>query len=125
MSITKWEYKSIRFDYLGRGITQEFNILDIDGERMKGWFSLHGEKMSNLPDMLNVMGQNGWELITHSVNQFAGHNVDSSVTWHYMTFKRPAEIETKEHLYEGVSNTANHKGSSGFGINGGDDILSF
>ena len=28
----KFEYKHIRLDYKGRGITQEINILDIDGE---------------------------------------------------------------------------------------------
>ena len=32
-----WEYKHIRLDYKGRGITQEINILDIDGERLRGW----------------------------------------------------------------------------------------
>ena len=30
----RFEYKSIRLDYKGRGITQEINLLDIDGERV-------------------------------------------------------------------------------------------
>ena len=33
----QFEYKHIRLDYKGRGITQEINILDIDGERIRGW----------------------------------------------------------------------------------------
>ena len=32
-----WEYKHVRLNYKGRGITQEINILDIDGERLRGW----------------------------------------------------------------------------------------
>lgn len=27
----RWEYKHIRLDYKGRGITQEINLLDVDG----------------------------------------------------------------------------------------------
>ncbi len=33
----RFEYKHIRLDYKGRGITQEINILDIDGERIRAW----------------------------------------------------------------------------------------
>ena len=33
----KYEYLSIRYDYKGRGITQEFNLLDVNGERKIGW----------------------------------------------------------------------------------------
>ena len=35
--MTKFEYKYILLDYKGRGITQEINTLDIDGERIRGW----------------------------------------------------------------------------------------
>ena len=35
--IKRWDYKHIRLDYKGRGITQEINLLDIDGERVRGW----------------------------------------------------------------------------------------
>ena len=35
----KFEYKHIRLDYKDRGITQEINLLDIDGQRVKGWGS--------------------------------------------------------------------------------------
>ena len=35
--IKRWDYKHLRLDYKGRGITQEINLLDIDGERVRGW----------------------------------------------------------------------------------------
>ncbi len=37
MPLLVWEYKHIRLDYRGRGITMEINLLDIDGERIRGW----------------------------------------------------------------------------------------
>ena len=52
--IQTWEYKNIRFDYKGRGITQEFNILDVDGERRAGWI-FKGLKIMRLPEMLNAL----------------------------------------------------------------------
>ena len=35
--IKRWDYKHLRLDYKGRGITQEINLLDIDGEIVRGW----------------------------------------------------------------------------------------
>ena len=81
---SQWEYKSIRFDYLGRGITQEFNILDIDGKRVEGWW-FSNTHIKTLPDLLQLLGAAGWEMISHVVNQdLQGNNV----TLHYMNFKR-------------------------------------
>ena len=82
---TSWEYKSIRFDYLGRGITQEFNILDIDGKRIEGWW-FSDTNVKTLPDLLQLLGAAGWELVSHHVNQ---DNQTNNTTLHYMNFKRP------------------------------------
>lgn len=84
----KWEYKHVRFDYVGRGITQEFNILDIDGQRLKGWFPAGKDdrKVTTLPELLLFFGEEGWELFNHVVNQ---DGRGDAVTFHYMTFKRP------------------------------------
>ena len=92
-----WEYKNIRFDFLGRGITQEFNILDVDGERKKGWF-VGGLSVTTLPEMMNALGGEGWELVSHVVNQDLQTN---NVTLHYMSFKRPGKIEVTNTFYDG------------------------
>ena len=82
----KWQYLSIRFDYKGRGITQEFNLLDINGIRKKGWISNSGTEAKTLPEFLQLAGNDGWELVSHVVNQ---DNQTNNVTFHYMQFKRP------------------------------------
>jgi|TARA_B100000161_G_C33245621_1_gene279043 hypothetical protein len=78
----RWEYKHIRLDYKGRGITQEINLLDIDGERIRGW---QGKEVPSLPEMLAALGEDGWEMVSHMVNQ---DNTANGVTWHYYNFKR-------------------------------------
>jgi len=83
----KFEYKNIRFDFKGRGITQEINILDIDGQRVRGWFG-KTQEVPTLPELLNLAGSEGWELVSHSVNQ---DNVANGVTFHYLYFKREIE----------------------------------
>ena len=83
-----WEYKHIRLDYKGRGITQEINILDIDGERLRGWsdnFSGKENEVPTLPELLERLGNQGWEMISHVVNQDLAQN---GVTMHYYNFKR-------------------------------------
>jgi hypothetical protein len=82
----RWEYLSVRFDYKGRGITQEFNLLDINGKREKGWLNTEGESAATLPEFLQLAGSDGWELASHVVNQ---DNQLNGVTFHYMQFKRP------------------------------------
>ena len=81
---TQWEYKHIRLDYKGRGITQEINILDIDGERVRGWAS--SKEVPTLPEMFAALGKDGWEMVSHACNQDVQNN---GVTMHYYNFKRP------------------------------------
>ena len=106
-AVTNWEYKNIRFDFLGRGITQEFNILDVDGERMKGWF-VGGLQVTTLPEMMNALGGEGWEMVSHVVNQ---DNQQNNVTLHYMTFKRPGKVDVTNTFYQGLGESA--KGDRG------------
>tara|TARA_B100000945_G_scaffold310511_1_gene302569 strand:+ start:758 stop:1012 length:255 start_codon:yes stop_codon:yes gene_type:complete len=79
----KFEYKHIRLDYKGRGITQEINILDIDGERLRSWGDMN--EVPSLPEMFGRLGEDGWEMITHVVNQDLKQD---GVTFHYYNFKR-------------------------------------
>ena len=84
--IKRWDYKHLRLDYKGRGITQEINLLDIDGERVRGWsdnFSF--KEVPSLPEILNKLGNDGWEMISHVVNQDLAAN---GTTMHYYNFKR-------------------------------------
>jgi hypothetical protein len=53
----RFEYKHIRLDYKGRGITQEINLLDIDGQRIKGWGS--SSNVPTLPEMFAALGKDG------------------------------------------------------------------
>jgi len=89
MTMHTWEYKTIRFDYLGRGITQEFNLLDMDGKRVEGWW-FSDTKVKTLPDLLQLLGAAGWEAVSYTVNQDVQKN---NVTLHYMLFKRPGKID--------------------------------
>ena len=84
--MTNWEYKHIRLDYKGRGITQEINLLDIDGERIRGWGS--SNEVPTLPEMFEALGKDGWEMVTHVVNQDLQTN---GTTFHYYNFKRPIQ----------------------------------
>ena len=84
--IKRWDYKHIRLDYKGRGITQEINLLDIDGERVRGWSdNFSSKEVPTLPDILNKLGDDGWEMISHVVNQDLAQN---GTTMHYYNFKR-------------------------------------
>ncbi len=105
---TSWEYKSIRFDYLGRGITQEFNILDIDGKRIEGWW-FSDTNIKTLPDLLQLFGAAGWELVSHVVNQDVQTN---NVTLHYMQFKRPGS-SASDHLADDTLTAAKQAKAGG------------
>ena len=84
--IKRWDYKHIRLDYKGRGITQEINLLDIDGERVRGWSdNFSSKEVPTLPELLNKLGDDGWEMISHVVNQDLAQN---GTTMHYYNFKR-------------------------------------
>lgn len=89
MAYTQWEYLSVRFDFKGRGITQEFSILDVNGERVKSWAGGGDGAARTLPELLSRSGEIGWELVSHVVNQ---DNRTNGVTLHYLTFKRPKAV---------------------------------
>lgn len=82
-----WEYLSVRFNFKGRGVTQEFNLLDSGGERLEQWASERGSAAETLPELLVLAGEDGWELATHTVHE----SQLSGETWHYMHFKRPKD----------------------------------
>ena len=84
--IKRWDYKHQPLDYKGRGITQEINLLDIDGERVRGWSdNFSSKEVPTLPEILNKLGADGWEMISHVVNQDLAQN---GTTMHYYNFKR-------------------------------------
>ena len=84
--IKRWDYKHLRLDYKGRGITQEINLLDIDGERVRGWSdNFSSKEVPSLPEILDKLGDDGWEMISHVVNQDFAAN---GTTMHYYNFKR-------------------------------------
>ena len=84
--IKRWDYKHLRLDYKGRGITQEINLLDIDGERVRGWSdNFSSKEVPTLPEILNKLGDDGWEMSSHVVNQDLAAN---GTTMHYYNFKR-------------------------------------
>ncbi len=84
--IKRWDYKHIRLDFKGRGITQEINLLDIDGERVRSWTdNFSSKEVPTLPELFAKLGDDGWEMISHVVNQDITQN---GVTLHYYNFKR-------------------------------------
>lgn len=83
----KWQYLSIRFTFKGRGITQEFQTLDVDGERLQAYGQDNPRFVNTLPEFLDAVGDDGWELASHS----ATHNPNASQNEHYMLFKKPKE----------------------------------
>ena len=84
--IKRWDYKHLRLDYKGRGITQEINLLDIDGDRVRGWTdNFSNKEVPSLPEILSKLGDDGWEMISHVVNQDLSAN---GTTMHYYNFKR-------------------------------------
>jgi len=84
--IKRWDYKHIRLDYKGRGITQEINLLDIDGERVRSWTdNFSSKEVPTLPELFAKLGDDGWEMVSHVVNQDITQN---GVTLHYYNFKR-------------------------------------
>ena len=87
-------YKHIRLDYKGRGITQEIHILDINGVRVTGWFS--GGNVPTLPEILQQLGNAGWKMIGHQINQDLTAN---SVTFHYYNFMRPQKPGTPDRVF--------------------------
>ena len=72
LRFSSWEYKHIRLDYKGRGITQEINTLDIDGTRYpRGiWTTASADtnEQPPLPEMFRELGEQGWEMVSHVVD---------------------------------------------------------
>lgn len=75
-----WEYLSARFDYRGRGVTEEFNLLAVNGQRLTGWTSESKQGAKTLPDFPKSAGEDGWEMVSHTINQDMQAN---GVTWRY------------------------------------------
>ena len=84
----QWDYLSIRFTYKGRGITKEFALLDVDGERVSGYSEKDEEAPSSLPELLALVGADGWELATHAFSETSG--------MHHMHFKRPRAVQAAQ-----------------------------
>ena len=80
-SVQRWAYLSIRFNDKGLGIKKEFELLDIDGERVSGHRNKSEETPQSLPELLARLGADGWELATHEHAEASG--------MHHMHFKRP------------------------------------
>ena len=84
----KWDYLAIRFGFKGLGVTQELSSLDHNGERLGDtWTSARGHDATTLPELLTLAGEDGWELVTHTVQT----SQSSGMSEHYLTFKRPKE----------------------------------
>jgi len=82
---TKYEYLSVRFSLKGYGQTQELYWMTING--------VGGVPWSLLPEMLEVMGNNGWTLVTHTTVSdaviLAGTAYGEHSATQHMTFSRP------------------------------------
>ncbi len=74
-----WEYLSVRFQFKGLGVTKEFMNLAVDGAKLN---PIEKDVVNNLPELLVLAGDDGWELTTHIV---------MSDAYHLMHFKRPKE----------------------------------
>ena len=82
----QWDYLSVRFSYKGRGITQEFEFLKVDGEHEDDTLDEDDDDVvSSLPELLVVVGEDGWELVTHVILEGL----------HYMHFKRPRDASSE------------------------------
>lgn len=83
----RYEHLSARYDFIGRGITGEFNFLDINGERV-----LHsggkGDKATwgaNETELCNTLEVAGWQLVSHAVQDMPE---GQRITFHYLKFVR-------------------------------------
>ena len=83
----KWQYLSARFTFKGRGITQEFQILDVDGERLQTYGKDNPQFVNTLTEFLKAVGEDGWE----AVNLDAANSADGSTKEYFILFKRPKE----------------------------------
>ena len=92
--IQTWEYKNIRFQFLGRGRTQEFQTLDVDGAKVMGQITGRNRGMLRLPELMNALGAEGWELLSHTLtNDHHDRHREDKNSLHTMIFKRPGKVE--------------------------------
>ncbi len=87
-----FEYLIVRYDFIGRGISGEFNFLDVNGERVikpggKGDKGLWGAKETEL---FSRLGNAGWELVNHSVQD---QPETTQITFHYAKFVRELSLQ--------------------------------
>ena len=88
------EFLFVRFDFVGRGRTQELNLLDISGYRLITWGKESTDPLRckwTLSQLLDEIGMRGWSLLTHQTEQSSGGQGAvglGAVTFHYMTFRR-------------------------------------
>ncbi len=80
-----WEYLWVRFNYRGRGVTQEFNLLGVNGQRLTGWTSESKQEIKTLPELLRLSDEDGWEMMSRTINQDMQVN---GVAWRYVQLKR-------------------------------------
>ncbi|MFE1744863.1 hypothetical protein [Coleofasciculus sp. H7-2] len=54
--MTSWEYCTVRYVWLGRGLTQEIHTVYLDGQELKEW------KDQPWSVFLNILGKERWEM---------------------------------------------------------------
>lgn len=53
----RWEYCTVIYVWLGRGLTQEISSVYLDGQELKEW------RGQPCPVFLNRLGKAGWEML--------------------------------------------------------------
>ncbi len=87
----QYEYLTIRYDIKGRGITGEFDFLDVNGERVidrggDGDTHFWGDRESALFEKL---GKAGWMLVNHSEG-------GAEEIFHFATFMRQLQYDESD-----------------------------
>ncbi len=68
-----------------------------------GIFRLRSKKLTELEELCGNMGNEGWELVSHVVNQDLQQN---NVTLHYMSFKRQGQVKVSNTFYDNLKHSA-------------------
>ncbi len=82
-----FEYLSLRYSFIGRGVSSKFNFLDINGVRVIKMGSEEGKETwgSSEAGLLDKLGNAGWRMLTYSAKE----QVDNvELTVHYAKFIR-------------------------------------
>ena len=76
----------IRKHHVTPGVKVLDLVMDIDGERIRGWTdNFSSNEVPTLPEVFEKLGNEGWEMVSHVINQDIKQN---GVTLHYYNFKR-------------------------------------